>query len=69
MNLTLTKADLMEKLEYSDYQAKDIIHRAKKYLIAEGYTYYDNPRLGRVPRRAVEQIIGFEINFDDNGDD
>lgn len=62
MNLTLTKADLIELLGYTDHQAKNIIRLTKKELASAGYTYYENPRLGRVPIEAVEHVVGFKIS-------
>ena len=56
----LTKEDLMN-LGYGKYQAEDIIRKAKAVMVSKGYSYYLNKRLGRVPVRAVESVLGIEL--------
>lgn len=63
---TVTKTDLVN-LGYGPGQAKDIIHRAKCSMVLEGYEYYNNIRLGRVPTEAVEKLLGIKV-FRDGGD-
>lgn len=58
--ITVTKKDLVE-LGYGNYFAADIIKRAKNLMIDKGHIYYESKKLDRVPREAVEEILG--INF------
>ncbi|EGO6010520.1 DUF3173 domain-containing protein [Enterococcus faecalis] len=58
--LIVTKEDLMN-LGYGKYQAEDIIRKAKAVMVSKGYSYYLNKRLGRVPVRAVESVLGIEL--------
>lgn len=58
--ITITKKDLVE-LGYGKYFAADIIKQAKNLMIDKGHTYYESKKLDRVPREAVEEILG--INF------
>ena len=55
--LTMTRQDL-QNLGYGVSQSSDIIRKAKRYMVNQGYGYYDNRRLGRVPVKTVEKILG-----------
>ena len=56
------KKDLIE-LGYGTSFAADIIREAKKLMISKGHTYYQSHKLDRVPREAVEELLG--ITFTD----
>ena len=60
--ITVTKKDLIE-LGYGTSFAADIIREAKRLMISKGHTYYQSRKLDRVPREAVEELLG--INFTD----
>lgn len=65
--ITVTKKDLIE-LGYGTSFSADIIKKAKDLMITRGHSYYESRKLDRVPREAVEEILG--INFsDDNRSD
>ena len=55
--ITVTKKDLIE-LGYGTSFAADIIREAKKLMISKGHTYYQSRKLDRVPREAVEELLG-----------
>lgn len=57
--LTMTRRDL-QNLGYGVSQSSDIIRKAKRYMVNQGYGYYDNRRLGRVPVKTVEKILGID---------
>lgn len=57
--LTITRQDL-QNLGYGVSQSSDIIRKAKHYMVNQGYGYYDNRRLGRVPVKTVEKILGID---------
>ena len=57
--LTMTRQDL-QNLGYGVTQSSDIIRKAKRYMVNQGYRYYDNRRLGRVPVKTVEKILGID---------
>ena len=60
--ITVTKKDLIA-LGYGTSFAADIIREAKKLMISKGHTYYQSRKLDRVPREAVEELLG--ITFPD----
>jgi hypothetical protein len=60
--ITVTKKDLIE-LGYGTSFSADIIKKAKELMITKGHSYYESRKLDRVPREAVEEILG--INFSD----
>lgn len=57
--LTMTRQDL-QNLGYGVSQSSDIIRKAKRYMVNQDYGYYDNRRLGRVPVKTVEKILGID---------
>ncbi|MEQ7219434.1 DUF3173 domain-containing protein [Vagococcus fluvialis] len=59
-NPTITKTELIE-LGYGKCSSADIIKQAKQLMVEKGFDYYDNSRLGRVPIKAIEEILGIEI--------
>ncbi|MFT8466268.1 MAG: DUF3173 family protein [Liquorilactobacillus satsumensis] len=61
-NSTITKRDLVE-LGYRENTAIEIIRQAKRSMIQQGYEFYANRRLGRVPIEAVEAIIGAPLSL------
>jgi len=60
MEHLITKKELMA-LGYSEYVAKSIIAKAKKILVQEGFNFYQNRRIGKVPTKTVEKIIGTKL--------
>lgn len=64
MNKTISKKELQE-MGFLPYQAVDIIRQAKYYMVEQGYPYYNNKRLGRVPCHAVENIIGVDVSLEE----
>lgn len=60
MEHLITKKELMD-LGYSEYVAKTIIAKAKKILVQEGFNFYQNRRIGKVPTKTVEKIIGTKL--------
>lgn len=45
----------------TDAQAKNIIRIAKKKLVNEGLEWYKNKRVGSVPLKVVEDILGLNL--------
>lgn len=58
--ITVTKSDLI-KLGYGPSFSADIIKEAKKLMIAKGHTYYQSKKLDRVPKEAVEELLGITL--------
>lgn len=57
---TCTKQDLMKK-GYREYQAREIIREAKLMLVKRGCPFYLSKGKGRVPKWAIEEILGYEL--------
>ncbi|WP_423492905.1 DUF3173 domain-containing protein [Lacticaseibacillus paracasei] len=62
-NNTVTKKDLIS-LGYRENTAAELIRQAKRSMVQQGYEFYTNRRIGRVPVAAVEAIIGASIRKD-----
>ena len=58
--ITVTKSDLIA-LGYGASFAADIIKEAKKLMISKGHTYYQSRKLDRVPKEAVEELLGITL--------
>ena len=58
--VTVTKSDLIA-LGYGTSFAANIIRKAKKLMISKGHTYYQSRKLDRVPKEAIEEILGITI--------
>ncbi|MFS7201281.1 DUF3173 domain-containing protein [Carnobacterium divergens] len=61
MKNTISSKDL-EFLGFKHHQAVTIIRQAKIIMVNKGYPYYNNKRIGVVPRHIVEEIIGIPLN-------
>jgi hypothetical protein len=59
----VNKIDVMNLTGYSESQSKKIIKQAKLILVNKGFQWYKNKRVGRVPMKIVEDILGFELNL------
>ena len=47
---------------YGTSFAADIIRESKKLMIAKGHTYYQSRKLDRVPKEAVEELLGITLS-------
>ncbi|PEJ68717.1 DUF3173 domain-containing protein [Bacillus wiedmannii] len=59
--LTVISKDELMALGYPKATAQGIIREAKALMVQQGYQFYNNKRLGRVPKDAVEQITGVKF--------
>ena len=57
---TVNYNNLME-LGFPKATAQQIIRQTKLKMVQQGYTIYNNRRLGSVPISAVEDILGFKL--------
>lgn len=64
MSSTICKDDLIE-MGYKKYQAISLIREAKAIMVQKGCPYYNNKRLGRVPREVVESILGVSFELEE----
>ena len=53
--------DIMILTGYSETQSKLLIRQAKLLLVENGFNWYKNKRVGRVPVQIIEDILGFQI--------
>ncbi|HEL0522710.1 TPA: DUF3173 domain-containing protein [Streptococcus equi subsp. zooepidemicus] len=58
----VNKDDIVKLTGFSESQAKKLIREAKARLVSEGFSWYNNKRVGRVPLKTVEDILGFELS-------
>lgn len=62
MQTTVNKKDL-EQLGFKPSVASRIIRESKCLMVQKGFSFYDNSKLGLVPRKAVEEILGFHLDI------
>ncbi|MGF2054729.1 DUF3173 domain-containing protein [Vagococcus fluvialis] len=63
MKNTITKKDLIN-IGFPEYTSIKIIRQAKQIMVKQGYPFYNNKRLGRVPKETVESILGCELELE-----
>ena len=63
--ITVTKKDLVT-LGYGPSFSSDIIREAKKIMVEKGHTYYQSRKLDRVPKEAVEELLGITFPEETN---
>ncbi len=57
----VTAKDIMKLTGYSKTQSQRLIRVAKSILVSNGFDWYSNKRVGRVPIKTIEDILGFEL--------
>ncbi|AXN65219.1 DUF3173 family protein [Lactococcus cremoris] len=60
----ITKSDIMILPGYSKNQAQNILRKAKASMVSEGFVWYSNKRVSRVPIQAVEAILGYKLDIE-----
>ncbi|WP_283707364.1 DUF3173 family protein [Lactococcus cremoris] len=60
----ITKSDIMILPGYSKNQAQNILRKAKASMVSEGFVWYSNKRVSRVPIQAVEAILGYKLDME-----
>lgn len=60
MSTVISKEELIA-VGYPKTTAQGIIREAKALMVRRGYVFYNNKRLGRVPKEAVEEITGVKF--------
>lgn len=60
-NSSVVNKDDLVALGFKVGTAYSIIKQAKYLMINKGFTFYENKRLGAVPRSAVEEILGMKL--------
>mgnify|MGYP000234860276 FL=1 len=63
--ITVTKKDLIVDWVCPSFSA-DIIKQAKNLMIERGHTYYQSRKLDRVPKEAVEELLGIKLPDEQN---
>ncbi|MGT2667248.1 DUF3173 family protein [Streptococcus rifensis] len=58
----VNKDDIVKLTGFSESQAQKLIREAKVRLVSEGFSWYNNKRIGRVPIKTIEDILGFELS-------
>lgn len=59
--IMINKIDL-QNMGFKPFQSGEIIRKAKRLMVNKGYGYYENKRLGVVPRQAVEEVLGISLD-------
>ncbi|EFW08440.1 hypothetical protein HMPREF9459_00476 [Streptococcus anginosus 1_2_62CV] len=60
-NIKTIESQFLVELGFPKATAQKIIRQTKKKMVQQGYTIYNNRRLGTVPITAVEEILGFKL--------
>lgn len=65
---TICKKDLVQ-IGYKEHTARSLICQAKAIMVERGYSFYNNKRLGLVPKPVVESIIGVTLHLNKDESD
>ncbi|OSM25653.1 hypothetical protein B6S41_01725 [Enterococcus faecalis] len=65
----LVDKEALIKIGFSKYTAIGIIRQSKEIMVKQGYSFYNNKRLGRVPKETVETILGCELELEETDHD
>lgn len=65
---TICKKDLV-RIGYKEHTARSLICQAKTIMVERGYPFYNNKRLGLVPKPVVESIIGVTLHLNKDESD
>lgn len=60
-NVFCKTASKHKPLGYGPSFAADIIKKAKELMVEKGHTYYQSRKLDRVPKEAVEELLGITL--------
>ncbi len=52
----------LDRTRLWNFLSADIIRKAKKLMIEKGHTYYQSRKLDRVPKEAVEELLGITLS-------
>lgn len=61
MEKLITKKDLVA-IGYSEHSAGKIIRETKQLLVKQGFSYYNNRRIGKVSAATVEKVIALALD-------
>ena len=61
LGIIIITKDFLVELGYSLSESVKIIRLTKEKLVNEGYDYYKGRKVGRVPIKAVEAVLGYEL--------
>ncbi|MBO1125363.1 DUF3173 domain-containing protein [Enterococcus faecalis] len=59
---TVTKKDLID-LGYSNYYADKIFKKCKEQLVKDGFLFYKNSKIKRIPVSTIEKVLN--ISWED----
>lgn len=62
MIILVDKERIMQLTGYTNSQSQKLIRTAKARLVEDGFSWYKNKRVGRVPIKVIEDILGFELS-------
>lgn len=59
--LTINKREIMEQTGFTESVAGRIVREAKQIMVENGYNFYANKRLNRVPVDVARKIVAMEL--------
>lgn len=58
MTKSMVNSEDLRRAGFAPYTASNIIRQAKKYMVQQGYEFYEGRRVSVVPVQAVKSVIG-----------
>ncbi|QGM91934.1 DUF3173 family protein [Enterococcus faecalis] len=60
----ITKKELI-MVGFSEYTSEKLIKQSKQIMVKNGYPFYNNKRIGYVPKKVVESILGCKLELEE----
>lgn len=62
----VNKTDLMKLTGLTESQTKKLIRNAKQRLTSQGFDWYSNKKIGKVPLKTIEELLGIELSSEND---
>ncbi|GAB6711870.1 DUF3173 family protein [Streptococcus uberis] len=62
----VNKTDIMKLTGLTESQTKKLIRNAKQRLTSQGFDWYSNKKIGKVPLKTIEELLGIELSSEND---
>lgn len=62
----INKTDIMKLTGLTESQTKKLIRNAKQRLTSQGFDWYSNKKIGKVPLKTIEELLGIELSSEND---
>lgn len=62
----VNKTDIMKLTGLTESQTKKLIRNAKQRLTSQGFDWYSNKKIGKVPLKTIEELLGIVLSSEND---